>query len=133
MRHGWRLSLFWDGNQLSTTCATLSSRRSNLRASNTENSTPARPSCAPTKPTALVKSTAITSRCFATCLDRLGEKLLSADSLAAMYQLLHSYPLMGDFMSYQVAIDLNYSPFVNFSENDFVIAGPGTAGYSKNL
>ena len=39
--------------------------------------------------------------------------------------LLHRYPLMGDFMSYQVAIDLNYSDLLDFSENDFTQPGPG--------
>lgn len=56
---------------------------------------------------------------------RLGEKLLTAGSLREVYNLLHEYPLMGDFMSYQVAIDLNYSDLVNFSENEFTQAGPG--------
>jgi hypothetical protein len=32
---------------------------------------------------------------------------------------------MGDFMSYQIAIDLNYSALINFSENDFTRPGPG--------
>jgi hypothetical protein len=32
---------------------------------------------------------------------------------------------MGDFMSYQIAIDLNYSDLINFSENDFTQPGPG--------
>lgn len=55
----------------------------------------------------------------------LGERLLSATSLFEVYQLLHEYPLMGDFMSYQIAIDLNYTQLVNFSENDFTQPGPG--------
>ena len=42
-----------------------------------------------------------------------------------MYYLLHGYPLMGDFMSYQITIDLNYSALLDFSENDFTQAGPG--------
>jgi alpha-glutamyl/putrescinyl thymine pyrophosphorylase clade 1 len=57
--------------------------------------------------------------------DALGERLLAADSLREVYSLLHSYPLMGDFMSYQTAIDLNYSNLIDFSENDFTQAGPG--------
>ncbi len=57
--------------------------------------------------------------------DGLAEKLLTAGSLAEVYELLHTYPLMGDFMSYQIAIDLNYSAYINFSENDFTKAGPG--------
>lgn len=56
---------------------------------------------------------------------RLGEKLLAARSLRKVYNLLHEYPLMGDFMSYQVTIDLNYSDVINFSENEFTQAGPG--------
>ncbi len=57
--------------------------------------------------------------------DRLGARLLDAASLREVYELLHRYPLMGDFMSYQTAIDLNYSALINFSENDFTQAGPG--------
>lgn len=57
--------------------------------------------------------------------DALGERLLVARSLREVYELLHAYPLMGDFMSYQTAIDLNYSDLINFSENEFTQAGPG--------
>lgn len=57
--------------------------------------------------------------------DDLAAKLMAAKSLRAIYELLHAYPLMGDFMSYQIAIDLNYSDLINFSENDFVQPGPG--------
>lgn len=57
--------------------------------------------------------------------NNLGAKLLGATSLREVYDLLHGYPLMGDFMSYQIAIDLNYSNLVNFDENDFTQAGPG--------
>jgi len=57
--------------------------------------------------------------------DQLGAKLLEAKSLRAVYELLHSFPLMGDFMSYQTAIDLNYSALIDFSENDFTQPGPG--------
>ncbi len=57
--------------------------------------------------------------------DGLGEQLAQATSLRGVYELLHGYPLMGDFMSYQTAIDLNYSELINFSENEFTQAGPG--------
>jgi len=57
--------------------------------------------------------------------DQLGSKLLDAKSLREVYELLHGYPLIGDFMSYQTAIDLNYSSLLGFSENDFPQAGPG--------
>lgn len=55
----------------------------------------------------------------------LGRRLLDAASLKDIYELLHTFPMMGDFMSYQIAIDLNYSNLINFSENDFTKAGPG--------
>jgi 5-hmdU DNA kinase, helical domain len=57
--------------------------------------------------------------------DDLAGRLLEAGSLAQIYDLLRGYPLMGDFMSYQIAIDLNYSAHLNFDENDFTKAGPG--------
>ena len=55
----------------------------------------------------------------------LGDRLLEARSLREVYDLLHGYPLMGDFMSYQTAIDLNYSELIDFGEDDFTRAGPG--------
>lgn len=57
--------------------------------------------------------------------DNLADQILEAGSLHQVYDLLHGYPLMGDFMSYQTAIDLNYSALLNFSENAFTQAGPG--------
>jgi hypothetical protein len=57
--------------------------------------------------------------------DNLADQILEAGSLRQVYDLLHGYPLMGDFMSYQTAIDLNYSALVDFSENAFTQAGPG--------
>jgi len=57
--------------------------------------------------------------------DELGKRLLDAASLRQVYELLHDYPLMGDFMSYQAAIDLNYSALLSFSENEFTQPGPG--------
>jgi hypothetical protein len=55
----------------------------------------------------------------------LAEQLLNARSLREIYTLLHAFPLMGDFMSYQTAVDLNYSALIDFSENSFTQPGPG--------
>lgn len=65
--------------------------------------------------------------------DRLHARILSASSLRSVYELLRAYPLMGDFMSYQTAIDLNYSELINFSENDFTKAGPGALRGMKKV
>lgn len=55
----------------------------------------------------------------------LYRRVVEAGSLGEVYDALHVYPLMGDFMSYQTAIDLNYSELIDFSENEFTKAGPG--------
>ncbi len=65
--------------------------------------------------------------------DALDDELLAAHSLKEVYELLHRYPLMGDFMSYQIAIDLNYSDLINFSENDFTQPGPGALRGMKKV
>ena len=57
--------------------------------------------------------------------DNLARRLLDARSLKMVVELLQSYPLMGPFMAYQTAVDLNYSDLLAFSENDFTQAGPG--------
>jgi hypothetical protein len=53
------------------------------------------------------------------------QKLTEAKTLKELFTLLHSLPLIGDFMAYQLAIDFNYSEVFSFNENDFTIAGPG--------
>ena len=55
----------------------------------------------------------------------LQRRILQAPSLRQLYDDLHEFPLMGDFMSYQIAVDLNYSELTDFSENDFTQPGPG--------
>lgn len=54
-----------------------------------------------------------------------GDRIAASSSLGEVYEILHAFPYMGDFMSYQTAIDINYSSAVNFSENDFTKPGPG--------
>jgi hypothetical protein len=56
---------------------------------------------------------------------KLHETIGKARSLEEVVRALETFPLMGPFMAYQTAIDLNYSTFVNFSENDYTQAGPG--------
>jgi hypothetical protein len=46
-------------------------------------------------------------------------------SLDAVFALLKSYPSLGDFLAFQLAIDLNYSPVIDHDEASFVVAGPG--------
>lgn len=57
--------------------------------------------------------------------DGIAEKLLTAQSLRAVFELLVSYPGLGPFLAFQYTIDLNYSDLLSFDEDDFVVAGPG--------
>ena len=64
--------------------------------------------------------------------DNITQKVLNAKSLEEIYLIMKSYPSFGKFLAFQFAIDINYSELIDFSENDFVVAGPGALdGISK--
>ncbi len=64
--------------------------------------------------------------------DRLPERVRQAPDLRTVYESILTYPGIGRFLAFQYAIDLNYSALLDFSENDFVVAGPGALdGISK--
>jgi hypothetical protein len=48
-----------------------------------------------------------------------------AGSLRELFTALAEYPLIGPFMAYQLAIDINYSELCDFDEDEFTVAGPG--------
>lgn len=52
-------------------------------------------------------------------------RLQDAKSMQAAFELLRSYPMIGDFLAYQLVTDVNYSELTDFSEMDFVVPGPG--------
>jgi len=52
-------------------------------------------------------------------------RLAEARSMKQAFDLLRSFPLIGNFLAYQYCTDINYSSLVNFSEMEFVIPGPG--------
>lgn len=56
---------------------------------------------------------------------RLPRAVARSRSLADLYTALTDYPLIGPFMAYQLAIDINYSELVDFSEDGFTVPGPG--------
>lgn len=56
---------------------------------------------------------------------RLPHAVARARSLESVYEVLRSFPLIGPFMAYQLAIDINYSELLDVSENEFTVAGPG--------
>lgn len=51
--------------------------------------------------------------------------LIESHSMKEAYEKLLSLPSIGSFLAYQYVIDLNYSDVFQFSENDYVMPGPG--------
>lgn len=57
--------------------------------------------------------------------DRLPQRLTAARSMEQAFQLLLAYGGIGPFLAYQLVTDLNYTTVLDFSEMDYVMAGPG--------
>lgn len=55
----------------------------------------------------------------------LGAKLAKTRTLEEVYEALVAYPMIGPFLGYQIAIDLNYSGHIDFDEDEFTMPGPG--------
>jgi alpha-glutamyl/putrescinyl thymine pyrophosphorylase clade 1 len=52
-------------------------------------------------------------------------RITSAGSLRSAFDILRSFPAIGNFLAYQYLIDLNYSAVLVYDEAEFVVAGPG--------
>lgn len=57
--------------------------------------------------------------------DKVYEKVKSCNNQMAVFDLLRSYVGIGDFLAYQIFVDFTYIQEFPFSENEFVVAGPG--------
>ncbi len=57
--------------------------------------------------------------------DRLADRLTGTKTMQDGYELIRSYPTIGDFLAYQFITDINYSELTDFSEMEFVVPGPG--------
>lgn len=57
--------------------------------------------------------------------ENLAGRLSRMRKMQPAFELLRSYPTIGDFLAYQFVTDINYSEVTDFSEMDFVIPGPG--------
>lgn len=57
--------------------------------------------------------------------DDAPRKIQDAKTMHQGFDILLSYPMIGEFLAYQYIIDLNYSELTSFSERDFVVPGPG--------
>jgi len=57
--------------------------------------------------------------------NRVYDQIANAPNMATAFDILRSYPTIGDFLAYQLVTDLNYSELTKFSEMEFVVPGPG--------
>lgn len=57
--------------------------------------------------------------------DDLAGRIAATRSMQGGFELLRSYPTIGDFLAYQFVTDINYSEVTDFSEREFVVPGPG--------
>ena len=58
-------------------------------------------------------------------IDKMQNKIQKCKTMKEAFDILKSYPLIGNFMAYQLITDINYSDVVNFREDEFTMAGPG--------
>lgn len=57
--------------------------------------------------------------------ERFHEKVLGAKDQKECYDIISSVRGYGNFLAYQIFVDLTYIPGFKFSENEFTVSGPG--------
>lgn len=57
--------------------------------------------------------------------DAVPTRLAHTKKMRDAFELLLSYPMIGEFLAYQYVTDLNYSNLTRFGEMEFVVPGPG--------
>jgi hypothetical protein len=57
--------------------------------------------------------------------DNVPKRIAGAGSLKTVFNILKSFPTLGDFLAYQYTIDLAYSNLDCGLESDFIVPGPG--------
>ena len=58
--------------------------------------------------------------------DKLQNKIVKCKTMEEAFNIIKSYPLIGNFMAYQLVTDINYSEVVDWKEDEFTVAGPGS-------
>ena len=59
-------------------------------------------------------------------IDKSYIQILNSKTMENSFNILKSYPLIVNFMAYQLVTDINYSDIVDWTENEFTVAGPGS-------
>ena len=57
--------------------------------------------------------------------ERVPARIARARTMGEAFAVLRALPSLGDFLAYQLVTDVNYSTVTDFSEREFVVAGPG--------
>lgn len=57
--------------------------------------------------------------------DEVPVRIFEMRHMRDAFELLRSYPMIGDFLAFQYVTDLNYGSLADWSEMEFVVAGPG--------
>ena len=57
--------------------------------------------------------------------DEVPRQIAGAPGMRQAFEILRSYPTIGNFLGYQFVTDLNYSEICDFTEMEFVVPGPG--------
>ena len=57
--------------------------------------------------------------------DKVPDQIAGFPDMKQAFELLRSYPTIGNFLGYQLVTDLNYSEICDFTEMEFVVPGPG--------
>lgn len=58
--------------------------------------------------------------------DNVPKRLSDLSRMQDAFELIRSYPSIGDFLAYQYVTDINYSEVTDFKETEFVVPGPGS-------
>lgn len=58
--------------------------------------------------------------------DNISEKIINSKNMEEAFNHLKKYPLIGNFIAYQLITDINYSEVTNFTESEFTVVGPGS-------
>ena len=58
--------------------------------------------------------------------DKIQNKIPKCNTMEEAFNIIKSYPLIGNFMAYQLVTDINYSNIVDWKEDEFTVAGPGS-------
>lgn len=59
-------------------------------------------------------------------IDKSHIDIINSKTMKDAFDILKSYPLIGNFMAYQLVTDINYSEVTSWKEDEFTISGPGS-------